>query len=109
MNRTVSKWLTIFSQILTQLEGFVKQDYLSSNFETTKELLRHYASSRALACQSVLSESVSQLPWIPLTTAAVALRLFEFDASVSYDGEPRAERCNGLKVESFTVEFSPPL
>nr|GMD93116.1 homeobox-DDT domain protein RLT1 [Ipomoea batatas] len=83
-------------QILTQLEGFVKQDYLSSNFETTKELLRHYASSRAPACQSV-----SQLPWIPLTTAAVALRLFEFDASVSFDPEPKAEPCNGLKVESF--------
>ena len=29
-------------------------------------------------------ESVPVLPWLPQTTAAVSLRLFEFDASVSY-------------------------
>ena len=29
-------------------------------------------------------ESVPVLPWLPQTTAAVSLRLFEFDASISY-------------------------
>ncbi|VFQ58861.1 unnamed protein product [Cuscuta campestris] len=87
-------------QVLTQFEGFVKRDYLSSSFETTRELLAQCSSLRAPTLQNGFPE---YLPWIPLTTAAVALRLFEFDASLSYDGEPKAKPCyDAQKVETFT-------
>ena len=66
------------------LESAIKRDYLSSNFESTTELL---GSSNPSGCGTDYSfgpETVLVLPWIPHTTAAVALRLMEFDASISY-------------------------
>ncbi|XP_077212458.1 homeobox-DDT domain protein RLT2-like [Tasmannia lanceolata] len=70
-------------QLLTLLEGAVKRDCLSSNFETTKELM----GSSTLECAvdySSLPETVPVLPWVPSTTAAVALRLLEVDSSIIY-------------------------
>nr|GMC81593.1 homeobox-DDT domain protein RLT1 isoform X2 [Ipomoea batatas] len=81
-------------QNLTQLEGFLKHDYLSSSFETTKELLG-CSTSRFTACHSAFPGSVPELPWIPQTTAAVGLRLLELDAAVSYDPD---QNTNELKV-----------
>ncbi|KAM3362256.1 homeobox-DDT domain protein RLT1 isoform X2 [Capsicum galapagoense] len=77
-------------QILIQLEGAIKRDYLSADYETAEELMGLCASSRNAACASTY-ESVPQLPWIPQTTAAVALRLLELDASISYDPQQKTE------------------
>ncbi|CAH9112170.1 unnamed protein product [Cuscuta europaea] len=87
-------------QVFTQFEGVVERDYLSSSFETTRELLGLSFSLRVPSTQIGFPE---YLPWIPLTTAAVALRLFEFDASLSYDAEQKAKPCyDAPKVESVT-------
>ncbi|XP_020683449.1 homeobox-DDT domain protein RLT2 [Dendrobium catenatum] len=72
-----------FLQLLTLLEGAIKRDHLSSNFETTNELLSSAKASSA-ANNTLISGSVPVLPWIPDTTSAVALRLMELDASISY-------------------------
>ncbi|KAF8413823.1 hypothetical protein HHK36_001817 [Tetracentron sinense] len=71
-------------QILTLLEGVIKRDCLSSNFETTEELLVSSTSSGGSVDNSSHHGSVPVLPWVPQTTAAVALRLMEVDASISY-------------------------
>jgi hypothetical protein len=87
-------------QILTQLEGFIKRDSVSSSFETTEELLR---SSRASRKESS-SGFVPQLPWIPQTTAAIALRLLELDSSISYallhKDEPHNQADDFIKPQS---------
>lgn len=75
-----------FLQLLTLLEGAVKQEYLSSKFETTTELLTSAKANNALT-----SGSVPVLPWIPDSTAAVSLRLLELDASISYVSLPKLE------------------
>ncbi|CAK7322696.1 unnamed protein product [Dovyalis caffra] len=71
-------------QILTLLEGGLKRDYLSSNYETSSELLSSSGPSGCAAQDSFNAETVPVLPWLPQTTAAVALRVIEFDASISY-------------------------
>ncbi|KAK4711137.1 hypothetical protein R3W88_005650 [Solanum pinnatisectum] len=78
-------------QILTQLEGVIKRDYLSADYETAEELMGLCALSRKAACESTYPESVPQLPWIPQTTSAVALRLLELDSSISYDPQQKTE------------------
>ncbi|WMV15971.1 hypothetical protein MTR67_009356 [Solanum verrucosum] len=78
-------------QILTQLEGVIKRDYLSADYETAEELMGLCALSRKAACESTYPESVPQLPWIPQTTSAVALRLLELDSSISYDSQQKTE------------------
>uniref|UniRef100_A0A1D1XSU5 Reticulocyte-binding protein 2 a n=1 Tax=Anthurium amnicola TaxID=1678845 RepID=A0A1D1XSU5_9ARAE len=69
-------------QLLTLLEGALKRDYLSSNYETTNELLSVIMPD--YVNNVTLPGSVNVLPWIPQTTAAVGLRLMELDASISY-------------------------
>ncbi|XP_059659804.1 homeobox-DDT domain protein RLT2 [Cornus florida] len=71
-------------QILTLLEGATKRDFLSSNFETTNELLGSSNRSEFAANSSPCPEMVSVLQWVPRTTSAVALRLMELDSSISY-------------------------
>ncbi|XP_047163549.1 homeobox-DDT domain protein RLT1 [Vigna umbellata] len=78
-------------QILTLFEKALRRDFLSSNFSTTDELL---GSSSMLECSGQAStdpESVPVLPWVPLTTAALSLRLFEIDSSISYVKPERLE------------------
>ncbi|KAJ6420475.1 hypothetical protein OIU84_027919 [Salix udensis] len=70
-------------QILTLLESGMKRDYLSSDYETSSELLSS-DPSRCAAYGSFNTVTVPVLPWLPQTTAAVALRVIEFDASISY-------------------------
>ncbi|WOL14533.1 hypothetical protein Cni_G23313 [Canna indica] len=71
-------------QILTLLEAAIKREFLSTNFETTNELLSSgtigVASENVAACAG----SVPVLPWVPDTSAAVTLRLLELDSSISY-------------------------
>lgn len=92
-------------QILTQFEGVIKQDHLSSNYETTVELLGLYTLS-GNAAKEVDQESVPQLPWIPQTTAAVALRLLELDSSIFYTPLQKAAETCITEAETSTVSSS---
>lgn len=76
-------------QALTLLESAIRRDYLAPNFETTNELLS--ISSGFASDISVSLEALIVLPWIPQTTAAVALRLMEFDSAISYSLHQKAE------------------
>ncbi|XP_072950973.1 homeobox-DDT domain protein RLT2-like isoform X1 [Typha angustifolia] len=71
-------------QMLTLLEGAIKRDYLSSSFEMTTELVRSTTQDFVVENAIAHSGSVPVLPWVPDTAAAVALRLFDLDSSVSY-------------------------
>ncbi|KAK4361141.1 hypothetical protein RND71_020093 [Anisodus tanguticus] len=88
-------------QILTHLERVIKRDYLSANYETAEELMGLCALSRNASSGSTCPESVPQLLWIPQTTAAVALRLLELDASISYDPQQKIEAELRNKVDSL--------
>lgn len=74
-------------KMLTMLERVIKRDYLSPNFETTNELLASCTSST----ESSGMETISVLPWIPQTTAAVALRLMDLDSSIYYMLQQKVE------------------
>uniref|UniRef100_A0A803N1P7 Homeobox-DDT domain protein RLT2 n=1 Tax=Chenopodium quinoa TaxID=63459 RepID=A0A803N1P7_CHEQI len=84
-------------QVLTVLEGVIKRDFLLSNFQTTSELLASdNANATGYVNDSTNFGTVTMLPWVPQTTAAVALRLMELDSAISYlpdqkpkDTEPR--------------------
>ncbi|XP_061344571.1 homeobox-DDT domain protein RLT1-like isoform X3 [Gastrolobium bilobum] len=78
-------------QILTLLERALKRDFLSSTFTTTEELLRSSSMSESAAHTSTNPESVATLPWVPQTTAAVFLRLFELDGSIIYVPREKTE------------------
>ncbi|XP_010540467.1 PREDICTED: homeobox-DDT domain protein RLT1-like [Tarenaya hassleriana] len=62
-------------QVVTLLENAIKEEYLSSDIVTAKELLGAASGDQG---------SVSVLPWIPQTVSAVALRISELDASIQY-------------------------
>ncbi|EEF44370.1 homeobox-DDT domain protein RLT2 isoform X2 [Ricinus communis] len=78
-------------QVLTLLEVSIKRDYLSSKFETTSELLGSIHSFGSSGNDSSRKENVPVLPWLPRTTAAVALRVMEFDSSISYTPHQKME------------------
>ncbi|XP_061355040.1 homeobox-DDT domain protein RLT2-like isoform X2 [Gastrolobium bilobum] len=79
-------------QILTALEGAIKREYLASNYETTHELLGSFSSSGCpINNDSIGGESIPVLPWVPYTTAAVALRLMELDACTFYTSQQKLE------------------
>ena len=90
--------------MLTEFEAAIKRAYLSTNFETTEELLASSALSGRVVCDSANPGSVLQLPWIPQTTAAVALRLLELDGSISYSPHQKVELLGNNELEGFTVE-----
>ncbi|CAN6444549.1 unnamed protein product [Victoria cruziana] len=98
-------------QVLLMLEAAVKRDFLSQSFETAKELIGSGGHSYA-ADGSFIPGSFAVLPWIPRTTAAVALRLLEFDASLSYTihqrlGAQRDKETDEFRVSSkFTIAKS---
>ncbi|XP_076918162.1 homeobox-DDT domain protein RLT1-like [Bidens hawaiensis] len=77
-------------QVLTWLESVIKRDHMSLEFETTKELLGTPGLSEMVA-SGFGSGLVQVLPWIPQTTAAVSLRLFELDSSIIYSPEQKAK------------------
>lgn len=91
-------------QVLTWFESVIKRDHLSLNFETTEELLGITSLSERAGSGS---GSVPVLPWIPQTTAAVTLRLFELDGSISYTPEQKAELNLGNESTDVIVEKSP--
>lgn len=78
-------------QILTLFESVIKRDFLSSNYSTTEELLGSSNQSGTSLHNNSDPASVPVLPWIPQTIAAVALRLFDLDASIAYVPEEKTE------------------
>lgn len=78
---------------------------MSSNFETTRELLSPSILSGGVGDDSTNLETVPVLPWIPKTTAAVALRLIEFDAAISYTLKQRAETHKGAGECMVSTSF----
>ncbi|KAK8629361.1 hypothetical protein V6N13_078203 [Hibiscus sabdariffa] len=81
-------------KILTHLENAVKQDHLSPTFERTREFL-----GSNLHSESDFTDSV--LPWIPRTTAAVALRLLVLDASIMYLKQEKVEPAENREARTF--------
>ncbi|XP_019194149.1 PREDICTED: homeobox-DDT domain protein RLT2 [Ipomoea nil] len=75
-------------QLLTMLECAIKRDFLLSNYETSNELL-------GIGDQPAGFERVGVLPWIPHTTAALALRLMELDTSICYTQQQKEESQKG--------------
>lgn len=75
----------------------MKRDFLSSNFETTSELLG--------LPEEALAGGVNVLPWIPKTTGGVALRLYEFDSSVVYTRDQNNDPHKDKESEDFVVSI----
>lgn len=92
--------------MLTLLESAVKRDRLMSGFQTTKELLTFSASSNAAHGAASFGQ-VPVLPWIPRTTAAVMLRLLDFDACIAYvkDEKTEQDEVREQNVSSFPLIF----
>lgn len=86
--------------MVTLLEGAIKRDCLSPNFETTSELLGVSTAGPV--------GSTPVLPWIPATTAAVALRVLDFDASISYMTHQKFESNKHIEAGDFIVSLFPP-
>ncbi|KAD7117894.1 hypothetical protein E3N88_05162 [Mikania micrantha] len=89
-------------QVLTWFESVIKRDYVSLEFETTEELLGTSGLSERVA-----SGSVPVLPWIPQTTAAVSLRLFELDSLIFYTPEQKSEHNMAHESNNITDEKAP--
>ncbi|KAL2588959.1 hypothetical protein AAZV13_13G202000 [Glycine max] len=88
-------------QILTLFERSLRRDFLSLNFSTTDELLGSSSMSERSVQASTDPESVAVLPWVPLTTAALSLRLFEIDSSISYVKLERLEPCEEKEAREY--------
>jgi len=92
-------------QLVSLLEGAIKRDCLSSSFETTNELL-----GSSTPGTTNISGSTPVLPWIPVSIAAVALRILDLDASISYTLHQRLEFNKEKETGDFIVSsFSPSL
>ncbi|KAL2640670.1 hypothetical protein AAZV13_06G245200 [Glycine max] len=85
-------------QILTALEGAIKREYLDSNYETTFELLGLFSASGCHTKDSIDGERMSVLPWVPYTSAAVALRLLQLDACIFYTSQQKLESEKDKKI-----------
>ncbi|KAL2341845.1 hypothetical protein Fmac_009785 [Flemingia macrophylla] len=88
-------------QILTLFERALRRDFLSSNFSTTDELLGLSSMSESSVQASTDPESVAVLPWVPPTTAALSLRLFEIDSSISYEKLEKYEPCEEKEAREY--------
>lgn len=81
----------LWFQVLTLLEGAIKREFLFSDFETTSELLESLNPGRYAVTSSHSLETVAVLPWVPRTSAAVALRVMELDAAIFYVPQQKVE------------------
>lgn len=95
--------------MFTLFECVIKRDFLSSNFAATEELLGSCSQPGAATHDYSDPGSVTVLPWIPHTIAAVALRLFELDASIIYVPHAKLEPVEAKEVKEYMVSFFPPL
>ncbi|KAJ3670695.1 hypothetical protein LUZ60_008121 [Juncus effusus] len=83
-------------QLLTLLEAAINQDYLSSSFETTSELLHS-----SITDHTNPFASITVLPWVPETAPAVALRLLDLDSSVCYTVLEKNESFRDKRSDDF--------
>jgi len=90
---------------LTLFERVLKRDFLSSNFATTEELLGSCTQSGSSLHDFSDPRSIPVLPWIPQTLTAVALRLFELDASIIYLKQEKPEPFEDKEVKEYIVSF----
>lgn len=90
-------------QILTLFERVLKQDFLSSKFATTEALLGFNTQSGSASHDFADPKSVPLLPWVPQTTGAVALRLFELDSSIIYAKQAKPDPCEDKEIREFIV------
>jgi hypothetical protein len=72
----------ILLQLLTVLEGAIRPDCLSSDFETSE-------------CLNSQVGSASVLPWVPDTTSAVMLRMLDLDSAILYVQNQKMDRDDG--------------
>lgn len=86
---------------MTILEGAIKRDYLSSKFETTSDLLSLSHPSNVLSD----IKDVPLLPWVPKTTAAVALRLMELDSAILYTPQQMEDSKRDEGAQERSVSF----
>lgn len=93
------------SQILTVLEDAIKREYLDSDYETTRELLGSFCSSGCSTNDSIGDGRMPVLPWVPYTTAAVALRLMELDACIFYTLEQKLESEKDKRIGTVMVSI----
>jgi hypothetical protein len=91
--------------MLTALEGAIKREYLASDYETTNELLGSVCSSGCLPNDIIGGEKIPVLPWVPFTTAAVALRLMDLDACIFYTSQQKQETKKDSKTGIVVVSF----
>ncbi|KAL5232410.1 hypothetical protein ABZP36_031186 [Zizania latifolia] len=91
-------------EMLTVLEGAIRRDFLSTDFETTTELLN--SNTQDLASENLVAHSGSAaiLPWVPDTTAAVVLRLLDLDSAILYTLHQKV----GSNKERGAAEFMKP-
>ncbi|KAH9621076.1 hypothetical protein KSS87_004536 [Heliosperma pusillum] len=101
MKLHISSSLEDLLQALTLLEGAIKKDFLSPKFQATNELLTSGKNVGNAVYDASNFGTVSVLPWIPHTTAAVALRLMELDSSVAYLPEQKIEYAKDTEAAQF--------
>ena len=76
-----------------ELESSIHREWLSPSYETAEELLEITKGNNASMANSE-TRLPSILPWIPQTTAAVALRLMTMDAAIYYSHEQKQLKLN---------------
>ncbi|KAI4368150.1 hypothetical protein MLD38_016739 [Melastoma candidum] len=86
-------------QSLTSLESVVRPNFLSDEFETTRDLL---GLVKGTVDEDRSNDSVPVLPWIPQTIAAVALRLFELDSSIGYMKQEKSEPYDDEPIKDYS-------
>ena len=82
------------------------REYLSPSYETANELVNGGTTGALTHDHVPLSEPVNVLPWIPATTAAVSMRLMEFDTSISYILQQKIDPHIQQEPEDFLVRSS---
>ncbi|KAL9241090.1 hypothetical protein vseg_015240 [Gypsophila vaccaria] len=90
-----------FLQVLTLLEGAIKRDFLSPNFQTTNEWLSSGKNVGYAVHDGSNFGTITVLPWIPQTTSAVALRLMELDSAVAYLPDQKIESAKDSDAGQF--------
>ncbi|XP_074284873.1 homeobox-DDT domain protein RLT2 [Silene latifolia] len=101
MKLHISSSLEDVLQALTLLEGAIKKDFLSPKFQATNELLASGKNVGNAIFDASNIGTVTVLPWIPHTTAAVALRLMELDSAVAYLPEQKIEYAKDTEAAQF--------
>lgn len=78
---------------------------MSTSYETTKELLGPSSQGFGSDDASPPLDKAPVLPWVPATTAAVSLRLMEFDSSMSYMLQRRMDSEKDREAREFIVSI----